>query len=234
MTYIMADLHGCYSQFCEMLRKINFSDKDDTLYLLGDLVDRGPEPIKVLLEVMERPSIVALMGNHDFNTLQTMELLASSNVPETKAEELLDDWLAFGGGSTIEQLVDLPLSKNKRILKFLRGLPYYQEIWIGEDHYILTHAGIRDFVKGKLLASYHPRQFISGRLRYDQRYFEDPNTFLVSGHTPTPLIREDQQPLVYQGHGHIALDCGCVFGGKLACFCCESKEVIYVDGYHKL
>ena len=51
---------------------------------------------------------------------------------------------------------------------------------------------------------------------------------LVTGHTPTPNIREDQKPLVYQGNGHLALDCGCVYGGNLAAYCIETQEVVYV------
>ena len=40
MIYAMSDLHGCYNLYVKMLEKINFSD-EDTLYLLGDYVDRG-------------------------------------------------------------------------------------------------------------------------------------------------------------------------------------------------
>ncbi len=42
--------------------------------------------------------------------------------------------------------------------------------------------------------------------------------------------REDKKPLVYQGNGHLALDCGCVFGGRLAAYCVETGGVTYVEG----
>lgn len=35
MIYIIADIHGCYNEYMELLDKINFSDEDD-LYVLGD------------------------------------------------------------------------------------------------------------------------------------------------------------------------------------------------------
>lgn len=44
MIYCMSDLHGCYRQYMAMLEKIGFSD-EDTLYILGDTVDRGPSGI---------------------------------------------------------------------------------------------------------------------------------------------------------------------------------------------
>ena len=40
MTYAMSDLHGCYDKYKKMLEKIHFGE-DDTLYILGDVVDRG-------------------------------------------------------------------------------------------------------------------------------------------------------------------------------------------------
>ncbi|WP_455810217.1 metallophosphoesterase, partial [Clostridium butyricum] len=42
--YVMSDIHGCYAEFIEMLQKINFGD-DDELYVLGDIFDRGPQPL---------------------------------------------------------------------------------------------------------------------------------------------------------------------------------------------
>ena len=45
----MSDLHGCYYKYIKMLEKINFSN-NDTLYILGDIFDRGPdgiEPLKI-------------------------------------------------------------------------------------------------------------------------------------------------------------------------------------------
>lgn len=42
MIYAVGDIHGCYSQYKEILEKIRFSD-EDTLYVLGDVLDRGPD-----------------------------------------------------------------------------------------------------------------------------------------------------------------------------------------------
>ena len=47
MIYAMSDIHGQYEQFLTLLEQIGIR-KEDTLYILGDVVDRGPEPMKIL------------------------------------------------------------------------------------------------------------------------------------------------------------------------------------------
>ena len=53
MIYVMSDLHGCYDKYMQMLEKIKFNN-EDTLYVLGDIVDRGDDGIKILLDMMKR------------------------------------------------------------------------------------------------------------------------------------------------------------------------------------
>lgn len=65
MNYVILDIHGCYYEFLSLLKEISFSESDH-LYILGDAVDRGSEPMKVLLEIMERSNITFILGNHDF------------------------------------------------------------------------------------------------------------------------------------------------------------------------
>ena len=47
MTYVMSDIHGQYEKYAQMLEKISFSD-EDTLYILGDVLDRGDHSMKIL------------------------------------------------------------------------------------------------------------------------------------------------------------------------------------------
>ena len=50
-VYAIADIHGEYDLFMELLDKIALQDTD-TLYVIGDVVDRGPHPVKVLQQMM--------------------------------------------------------------------------------------------------------------------------------------------------------------------------------------
>ena len=91
-------------------------------------------------------------------------------------------------------------------------MPSYQEVTAADKTYILVHGGIRDFEESKPLEQYKLQDFIYERTDYERRYYSDPSIYLVTGHTPTQLIRKDMEPLIYEGAGHIAVDCGCVFG----------------------
>ena len=72
--YVMSDIHGEYEQFVELLGKINLKD-EDTLYVLGDILDRGPHPIKVMRKLMEMPNAVCLVGNHELMAQECLRFL---------------------------------------------------------------------------------------------------------------------------------------------------------------
>ena len=61
MIYAMSDIHGCYEKYRDMLETIKFA-ADDTLYVLGDVLDRGPDGFKILLDMAARPNVVGLLG----------------------------------------------------------------------------------------------------------------------------------------------------------------------------
>ena len=50
-TYVISDIHGEYDQFINLLEKIDLQE-EDTLYILGDVLDRGPHPIKIIKKLM--------------------------------------------------------------------------------------------------------------------------------------------------------------------------------------
>ena len=54
-TYVMSDFHGRHDFFMRMLEKIDFSE-NDTLYILGDVADRGPDGIKTFMYIMDKPN----------------------------------------------------------------------------------------------------------------------------------------------------------------------------------
>lgn len=68
MIYAMSDIHGQYEQFLTLLEQIGIR-KEDTLYILGDVVDRGPEPMKILKYMMAHSNIIPIIGNHEVMAL---------------------------------------------------------------------------------------------------------------------------------------------------------------------
>jgi bis(5'-nucleosyl)-tetraphosphatase (symmetrical) len=68
--YLIGDVQGCDSALGRLLEKIDFSPSRDTLYVLGDLVNRGPESGAVLRRLMGYGGAAhCLLGNHDLSLL---------------------------------------------------------------------------------------------------------------------------------------------------------------------
>ena len=64
MIYAVSDLHGCYDRYRQLLDKLDLEEQD-TLYVLGDALDRGPEGFQILSDMASRPQVVGLLGNHE-------------------------------------------------------------------------------------------------------------------------------------------------------------------------
>lgn len=236
MRYIISDIHGCYDSYIALLEKINFSQEDE-LYVLGDVVDRGPEPVRILQDMMKRPNVKLILGNHDFVMYTLLKRLAVEITAENCESYLTKDdifdyqlWMQDGGQVTARQFAKLPAEERADILDYLADALLYEVLEQGEKKYILVHAGIANFEPDKELEEYDLYDFLGDRADYSRRYFSDKNIFLVTGHTPTVLIPGWNKPEVYRENGHIALDCACVAGGKLAAYCVETEEVAYVAG----
>ena len=81
-NYVMSDVHGQYKSYMKMLKKIDLK-AEDTLYVLGDAIDRGPDGIKILNDIMKRPNVELILGNHELLMLDALK-----NFDEIKSKEL--------------------------------------------------------------------------------------------------------------------------------------------------
>ena len=69
-NYAVGDIQGCFKEFKEGLELINFKSSKDFLWITGDLINRGPESLKVLEYVFKiKNSVHMVLGNHDLHYL---------------------------------------------------------------------------------------------------------------------------------------------------------------------
>ena len=112
MIYVMADIHGHYDKYIKMLKQIHFSDNDN-LYVLGDVIDRGPAGMKILQDMMMRPNVIPLLGNHEYMASVSLPWLlqevTDENINNVEADFIqgLAEWMAVGGETTINEFQKL-------------------------------------------------------------------------------------------------------------------------------
>ena len=229
MHYVIADVHGCYDLYLKMLEKIGFSD-NDTLYFLGDAIDRGPDGIKVLLDMMERKNVVPFWGNHE----DMFYRVVSSIGQELTLDERIDvegtmiGWTEFNGGEpTWEAWCALSDDQQHALLAYLETFMLYEELEVNGRRFLLAHAGLGKYAEHKTPDDCTDEEMIWERMDYDKVYW--PHVYLVTGHTPTGYIDPAYANRIIQKNNHIAIDCGAVFGGTLGCICLETLEEFYVS-----
>ena len=152
-TYVISDIHGCYDDFINMLKKINFSEKDQ-LVLAGDYIDRGIQNFNMLRWLEHVPDNVLLIkGNHDVEFAQCVNILSSfikkTNVKISTTEDLLKiyyvikedlDSKMFDYYGTIKQLLsdyNVGLSDLIRWMQIIDDMPYYFKIKINKKKHII-------------------------------------------------------------------------------------------------
>ena len=167
MVYAIADIHGEYERFKELLDKCHFKS-EDTLYILGDAIDRGEASLETLRYIMNQPNMHMIKGNHE----SILEVVLNSNQDLNKVLEVLkrfkeagdrnfqdieDDeidvsvmpwsglkrWYLNGGEVTVKQLLELDIERIEEIRDYILGLPLYQTYESKEGkQYLLVHAGV--------------------------------------------------------------------------------------------
>lgn len=230
-SYVISDIHGEYKLFMKLLEKIALSERD-TLYILGDMIDRGPESIRTVLQIMKMDNAVTLLGNHELMALECLPFLMDSEPLKAEQNPLnrknFTIWKYNGGESTMREFSALGTDAKRRITEFLGSLPLYREVRAGSSDFVLVHAGLGNFRKDRKLSDYSKEELVWKRADYSRQYFDD--RILVTGHTPTQLISMNPLPgKVYKRYNHLAIDCGSYRkSGTLAAVCLDTKREYYV------
>ncbi len=120
--YVIGDLQGCYDEFQQLLQIVDFNPSQDRLYLVGDLIARGPNSLACLEYVVDNASSVfTTLGNHDLHFLACQRLNKAIN-PKDK----------------LESIVASP--RRSEFCDYLQQQPL--AIWLESYRSLICHAGL--------------------------------------------------------------------------------------------
>ena len=132
-TYVFSDVHGHFGTLDRLLERVSPSS-DDRIFMLGDMIDRGPDPISVVRCCHDLPNTTVLMGNHE-------DLMLSYYAdPDSSMAQI--NWEINGAWPTQEGLAKLPVDERVELARWLFTLPLYAQTEVGGRRYLLVHAGI--------------------------------------------------------------------------------------------
>lgn len=220
---VTGDIHGYLSYFKKVLKKACFSN-DDILFIVGDMIEKGPESLNTLRYVMElckKGNVIPLIGNVDAYRLKLIYELSEENVCGFYDYILsLRKWvgtsfyeeLATECGYTISSPADILLSKQAVIthfeseFKFLANLPTVVET----QKFIFVHGGLR-----KKQVSDNSDKGIFELTKFDA--FAENTTdifdkYVIAGHWPVVLYGSDipqMNPIINRDKRIISIDGGC-------------------------
>lgn len=236
MIYAVSDLHGCYDRYRQLLDKLDLEEQD-TLYVLGDVIDRGPNGFQIMLDIASRPNVVCLMGNHEAMAKDALPAIWDSLESRNRFLNLRDRenvslWFHNGGKISVQDFLWLDKPQKDTVWEYLLSLPLYREVEVGSRKFVLVHGGLGHFFPSRSLENYSRDEIVWCRPEPDTVYF--PDRCVVLGHTPTQLLYRavghgSTQGRIYRTESFIDIDCGCVYpGGRLGCLCLDTMEEIYV------
>lgn len=211
-AFIIGDIHGCDVLLEKLMQEIAWDPETQRLIFLGDYIDRGPDPKRVvdlILELSERGTVDCLMGNHEglfihFLSTGDPRFLLSNGGETTFRSYGIED-----GIEVCESAMSLIPAAH---LDFYRSLQLFIEL----EDYVIVHAGLRPGVP------------LAEQSREDLLWIREPflhsdydfGKIVVFGHTPfwKPLIMDNK----------IGLDTGAVYGNRLTCLELPGKNLISV------
>ena len=230
MTYVIANPHGCFDKFKDLLKKISFKDTD-VMYVLGGIVDHGDEPIELLCDLSMRYNVIPVLGDCEYRAYKLLsaldKMLTDGETPDGETLSEMAMWMQDGGDKTIAGFKALDADMREGVLEYLSDMSLYEEITVSGKNYVLVHAGIADFDEDTPLDDYMPEDFISEPIDPDRQYFSD--AIIIAGHVPTYTVDGAEHGKIYRGQYGYLIDCGAAFGEALGAMRLEDGKKFYIS-----
>lgn len=235
MVYVMSDIHGNLRRFRSVLDQIQLQP-EDSLYILGDVIDRHPDGIPILLRIMAMSNAKMLLGNHEYMMLRALGRPYDTyqKMDKDLIEDALRLWRVNGGEVTYRNWKQLQDNIRKDIIQYLHSLPVSYDIEVNGVQYKLAH--------GAPMEEYE----------YFRRFYPDPTYFavwknwrifdeqhgdytFVFGHNTTNMYQKNLPLEIFELPDRIGIDCGSGFPegpvpcGRLACLRLDDRKVFYSE-----
>ncbi|KIX21236.1 hypothetical protein SY27_10825 [Flavobacterium sp. 316] len=171
-TYIISDIHGCNLTFRKALKTIKLK-KQDTLVILGDLIDRGFDSkgvIDTIFLLLENQfNVICVKGNHEQMFIESFTDITSKV-----------NWMKNGGKDTLKSFLTSDIERiPMKYVDFIKSMKTYYIL----DGYIMVHAGIDMTVKEPLKDEKSLLWLRDWEEKYDATWLGERK--VIHGHTPT-------------------------------------------------
>ena len=236
MVYVLSDIHGNERRFNSIMKQINLQH-EDTLYVLGDVIDRHPGGIRLLRRIMAMPNAKMLLGNHEFMMLRALGCPYDPCDPTSDLirEDATEHWYRNGGKVTHDHWKRIRKFLRNEIIQYLLDLPLNIDVEVNGIAYKLVHgAPMDEYLNYPGNASAIHFAVWKRWHRYDT--FSGDFT-MIFGHTPTKHYQDDVPMKLWYGNHMIGIDCGSGYPedgpdseyGRLACLRLDDGKVFYSE-----
>ena len=237
--YICSDIHGLKERYDNMMQVIT---PLDTLYVLGDVIDRGKDGIGILQDIMKRENVIMLLGNHEYMMKQYYEALQDDTLDQYHIHEVVNRWERNHCSPTRDAFERLSADQQKEVLDYIDAMPVViADLRVNDETFYLVHGcpviSMKEgsWTRQELLEKgYAIEDFVWNRVMEKEDFFDDRT--VIIGHTPT-LYYPSKPPYEIwtadkglQNADLINIDCGCAAndqGTQLALLCLDRREVQY-------
>lgn len=221
-TIIISDIHGCISEFQELLKTVSYNPAQDRCILLGDLIDRGPDSVGVVRMAREM-NLECVMGNHELKFLKWYKNRNSrSDVLDNK------DFYSHFSDDDINYIFKLPsyIKYNNTIMvhggvKANKSITEQSSNDLSYLRYIDSNGNFISMTKVQELG----KEAIGAY--FWTEFWRGPESVVYGHHVHSykdPLIEEVAPNIFCYG-----LDTGCCFGGRLTALILETKEIVQIQ-----
>ena len=238
--FAISDIHGHLDEFISALSKVDLSDKNNRLILIGDYIDNGLQSFQVISKIIELEElysnqIITLLGNHEewFYDWLILENPTSSSFSETIKSFFSPEELTYILKSNVNNFEAGVRNEIKNNIKFNPFINWFKKRYRDKRYYetdtqIFVHAGI-DEEAGKLWKDLTSSEMFTNKFPITTGgFFKD----IVSGHIASWEVAKDktyQGKIYFDGKNHYFID-GDVYHSKtipVICYDTVTKSYQY-------